>query len=81
MPRPRRIWAWKSFSPEAEQACARSAIPELKEFITEVLVQDPRPAYKKQLQQWQQYGVRLYDYNVRYEVFGQLTRVLELERL
>ncbi|WP_107851320.1 tRNA (N6-threonylcarbamoyladenosine(37)-N6)-methyltransferase TrmO [Oceanimonas marisflavi] len=68
------------FSPEAEQACTRSEIPELKEFITEVLVQDPRPAYKKTEQQWRQYGVKLYDYNVRYEVFGQLTRVLGLER-
>ena len=68
------------FSPAAELACERSSIPELKEFITEVLVQDPRPAYKRVAQSWQQYGVRLYHYNVRYEVFGQLTRVLEIVR-
>ncbi|MDV2856507.1 MULTISPECIES: tRNA (N6-threonylcarbamoyladenosine(37)-N6)-methyltransferase TrmO [Oceanimonas] len=67
------------FSPDAELACARSAVPELQEFITEVLVQDPRPAYKKAEQSWRQYGVRLYDYNVRYEVLGQLTRVLAIE--
>ncbi|PSJ46094.1 tRNA (N6-threonylcarbamoyladenosine(37)-N6)-methyltransferase TrmO [Zobellella endophytica] len=67
------------FSPAAELACARSAVPELKEFISEVLVQDPRPAYKRGGQSWQQYGVRLHHYNVRYEVFGQLTRVLAIE--
>lgn len=66
------------FSAAAELACARSDIPNLKEFISEVLVQDPRPAYKKQLQQWQQYGVRLYHYNVTFEVFGHLTRVLDI---
>ncbi|WP_445397428.1 tRNA (N6-threonylcarbamoyladenosine(37)-N6)-methyltransferase TrmO [Zobellella sp. An-6] len=66
------------FSPAATLACERSSIPELREFITEVLVQDPRPAYKRSAQSWQQYGVRLHHYNVRYEVFGQLTRVLSI---
>ena len=68
------------FTAAAEQACRQSDIPELRAFITEVLVQDPRPAYKKTGQGWQQYGVRLYHYNVRYEVFGHLTRVLSLEQ-
>ncbi|WP_375055458.1 tRNA (N6-threonylcarbamoyladenosine(37)-N6)-methyltransferase TrmO [Zobellella sp. DQSA1] len=67
------------FSPIAELACQRSSIADLREFISEVLVQDPRPAYKRGGQGWQQYGVRLYHYNVRYEVFGQLTRVLAIE--
>ncbi|WP_417616306.1 tRNA (N6-threonylcarbamoyladenosine(37)-N6)-methyltransferase TrmO [Oceanisphaera sp.] len=67
------------FSPAAEQACATSSIADLQQFITEVLVQDPRPAYKRQQQEWQQYGVRLYHYNVRFEVFGHLTRVLSIE--
>ncbi len=66
------------FSAAAEQACARSEIPDLQQFITEVLVQDPRPAYKRNDKHWQQYGVRLYHYNVRFEVFGRLTRVLEI---
>lgn len=67
------------FTPEAELACARSHIANLQLFISEVLMQDPRPAYKRKQQEWQQYGVRLYDYNVRFEVFGQLTRVLSIE--
>lgn len=67
------------FTPEAELVCARSHIAHLQQFISEVLMQDPRPAYKRKQQAWQQYGVRLYDYNVRFEVFGQLTRVLSIE--
>lgn len=66
------------FSPAAEQACMRSPVPELKEFITEVLIQDPRPAYKRGSLDRQQYGVRLYHYDVRYEVTGRLTRVLDI---
>lgn len=66
------------FSPEAEQACALSPVPELKAFIAEVLVQDPRPAYKRDSLERQQYGVRLYHYNVKYEVTGRLTRVLTI---
>ncbi|MGB5855898.1 MAG: tRNA (N6-threonylcarbamoyladenosine(37)-N6)-methyltransferase TrmO [Oceanisphaera sp.] len=67
------------FTPAAELACARSHIADLQLFITEVLMQDPRPAYKRKQEEWQQYGVRLYDYNVRFEVFGQLTRVLSID--
>ena len=69
------------FTQAAELVCARSHIPNLQEFISEVLAQDPRPAYKRQQQHWQEYGVRLYHYNVRFEVFGHLTRVLSLEVL
>ena len=69
------------FTPAAELVCARSHIPQLRQFISEVLAQDPRPAYKRQQQHWQEYGVRLYHYNVRFEVFGHLTRVLSLEVL
>ncbi|MCV6606381.1 MAG: tRNA (N6-threonylcarbamoyladenosine(37)-N6)-methyltransferase TrmO [Porticoccaceae bacterium] len=56
-----------SFSPQAEQQIrfAAEKIPELREFIGQVLSQDPRPAYRHgKAADDAQYGVRLYDFNI-----------------
>ena len=40
----------------------------LQEQIEEVLLHDPRPAYHKQKAQIREYGVRLHDLNIRWQV-------------
>ncbi|NOU49229.1 tRNA (N6-threonylcarbamoyladenosine(37)-N6)-methyltransferase TrmO [Pseudoalteromonas sp. JBTF-M23] len=52
--------------------------PDLREFITNVLKQDPRPAYKKQKQQTQFYGMSLYEFNIRWQVDEQHNKVIEI---
>jgi tRNA-Thr(GGU) m(6)t(6)A37 methyltransferase TsaA len=48
----------------------------LAALIDEVLAQDPRPAYQDD--QERIYGVRLYDYNIRFRIVGQAAEVLEI---
>ncbi|OHU88032.1 MULTISPECIES: tRNA (N6-threonylcarbamoyladenosine(37)-N6)-methyltransferase TrmO [Pseudoalteromonas] len=70
-----------SFSEQAEQFIAKQTrYPELKEFIINVLKQDPRPAYKKQKQQTQFYGMSLYEFNIRWQVDGEHNQVIEITR-
>ncbi|MNE85820.1 putative tRNA (adenine(37)-N6)-methyltransferase [compost metagenome] len=59
-----------SFGTEAEQQLARLASrhPELRQLVSEVLAQDPRPAYKKGKPDEKLYGVRLFDLNVRFQI-------------
>jgi len=56
----------------------RKKHPELQTFIAQVLAQDPRPAYKKNKTTRQEYGVTLYDFNVRWTVEDNLTTVLSV---
>ncbi|WP_404340102.1 tRNA (N6-threonylcarbamoyladenosine(37)-N6)-methyltransferase TrmO [Pseudoalteromonas mariniglutinosa] len=53
--------------------------PDLKTFITNVLKQDPRPAYKKQTPGEQSFGMTLYSYNIRWQVSGSNNTVLSVE--
>ena len=53
--------------------------PELKQLITEVLQQDPRPAYKKNKPDLKTYAVNLSDFNVSWVSDGLLTRVVNIE--
>lgn len=55
--------------------------PELKAVITEVLSQDPRPAYHKQQQQPRQYASKLFDYDIHWQVEGDQLVVEEIRRL
>ncbi|RXJ72492.1 tRNA (N6-threonylcarbamoyladenosine(37)-N6)-methyltransferase TrmO [Veronia nyctiphanis] len=50
-----------------------------RDVIKEVLAQDPRPAYKKGKTDDKEYGVHLFDWNVRFRVSGQDIRVTALE--
>ena len=58
------------FEKEAEQQCreAEHKYSEIRQFITDILRQDPRPAYKKSSQDKQEYAVYLYEYNVKWTV-------------
>ena len=54
--------------------------PELKAFISNVLKQDPRPAYKKQRDSEQSYGMTLYDFNIRWHVQANHNTVTSIEK-
>jgi len=67
------------FSEQAQLMIAKqSQYPALSQLIEQVLQQDPRPAYKRSTNQLQQYGVRLYDFNIKWQVSGCHTLVTEI---
>lgn len=70
------------FSPQALQQIAHygSRYPHLERFITEVLAQDPRPAYRKGEEPEREYAVWLLDFNVRWRVDATGTLVTAVER-
>jgi tRNA (adenine37-N6)-methyltransferase len=67
------------FSAAAEQQCMEqlSDYPGLRQLIIEVLAHDPRPAY--QAEEGREYGVLLYDCNVRFRVSGNIAEVVTIE--
>jgi tRNA-Thr(GGU) m(6)t(6)A37 methyltransferase TsaA len=56
----------------------RDREPDLERQIREVLSQDPRPAYRRQSAEQQEYGMRFADYNIRWAVSAQQATVLEI---
>jgi len=57
------------FAPEVLNFIAQQTqYPDLQAFISNVLKQDPRPAYKKQKDGQQSYGMTLYNYNICWQV-------------
>lgn len=60
-----------NFSTPAEQQLAEHSArlnQPLRQQISEVLLCDPRPAYHKKKNQKREYGIRLHDLNIRWEV-------------
>lgn len=53
--------------------------PSLRQFICEVLAQDPRPAYRKEEDPGKSYAVWLLDFNVRWRVTERGSEVFALE--
>lgn len=53
--------------------------PNLQRFLTQVLAQDPRPAYKKQSDDNREYAVHLLEFNVRWRVTSGITEVISLD--
>lgn len=53
--------------------------PDLERQIRELLSQDPRPAYRRQSAEIQEYGMHFADYNIRWTVKAQLATVLEIK--
>ncbi|AYV20811.1 tRNA (N6-threonylcarbamoyladenosine(37)-N6)-methyltransferase TrmO [Vibrio mediterranei] len=51
------------------------------QVIKEVLAQDPRPAYKKSKVDNKEYGVRLFDWNVKFKIIAQLALVTSIDSL
>ena len=69
------------FSEQAQQQLARhqQRYPQLARFISQVLAQDPRPAYRKGEEPDREYAVWLLDFNVRWRVTAEGTEVLALD--
>ncbi|GAL23716.1 uncharacterized conserved protein [Vibrio variabilis] len=52
-----------------------------RQVISEVLAQDPRPAYKKGKLDDKEYGVRLFDWNVKFKALSDHIVVTAIEAL
>ncbi|MEQ1975800.1 tRNA (N6-threonylcarbamoyladenosine(37)-N6)-methyltransferase TrmO [Xenorhabdus sp. SGI240] len=70
-----------NFSPEAECQLLsyKTYYPHLRRFISQVLAQDPRPAYRKKAQENRLYAAHILDFNVRWRVFNTTTEVVSIE--
>lgn len=72
------------FSPTASGFCAVWPEGDLRELISQILRQDPRPAYERTDPALQRYGMKLYDLDVRWEVrngVAYVTEIVEPERV
>ncbi|WNC70738.1 tRNA (N6-threonylcarbamoyladenosine(37)-N6)-methyltransferase TrmO [Thalassotalea psychrophila] len=72
-----------TFNTKAEQQLIQvnADYSDLKLFIEQVLSQDPRPAYKKANTELQEYGMSLYDLNIRWQIQNNDCTVLSIEKL
>lgn len=61
---------------EADLTHASADYPHLRDFIHDVLAQDPRPAYHQEADADREYGMHLYDFNVRWQMQGERLQVL-----
>ena len=69
------------FDGPASEACAEIeslGYPGFGSLVEHLIAQDPRPAYHEDTQQ-KVYGLRIYDYNVRFAVNEGLATVLKIE--
>lgn len=64
---------------ETELDTYQSQYPGIKQFISQVLMQDPRPAYKKQSTENRDYAVHLLNFNIRWRVINGVTEVFAVE--
>lgn len=53
--------------------------PFIQRFITEVLQQDPRPAYHQGKNPKRIYGITLYNYNIRFQFEGHIVKVIDIQ--
>lgn len=72
-----------TFSEMAEVQCEekeRSGCPGLRRLIEQIIAQDPRPAYihGNEQKEAQRFGLRLYDFDLRWQIRGDEAEVLEL---
>ena len=68
------------FSIEAEQDLKElnQNYPDLKAFISSVLQQDPRPAWKKKEVDEKRYGMNLYDLNIKWQIQDKQIHVISI---
>lgn len=70
------------FTPEAEEACGhmeRIKHPLLKKLITEVVGNDPRPGYYSGRDSGAEFGMVLFDLNIRFQVNGHEAVIIGIE--
>jgi len=68
------------FSADADVACQQKegSFPGVRRLIEEMLSADPRPAYRDTTDSTAVYGTRLYDFDLRWRIEGNMVEVLEL---
>ncbi|WP_339879345.1 hypothetical protein [Pseudidiomarina gelatinasegens] len=54
--------------------------PNLALLIEQVLAQDPRPAYQREGSNNREYGMTLYDVNIRWQVHEQENHVISISK-
>ncbi len=69
-----------SAAAQSQLQALETSYPQLALLIEQVLAQDPRPAYKKQNPEDREYGMSLYDLNVRWQVRGQENHVISISK-
>jgi len=70
------------FSHEATEACRRweaNGYPDLRDIIMQLLRYDPRPAYYSERPGKQEFGMRLFDFDLRWRLEGQRVVVTALQ--
>jgi tRNA-Thr(GGU) m(6)t(6)A37 methyltransferase TsaA len=70
------------FHPEALKACAEreaTDLPGLRNFIVQMLQTDPRPAYHDEETSRQGYGIRVFDFDLKWRLEGEEFLVTALE--
>ncbi|HIF9082336.1 TPA: tRNA (N6-threonylcarbamoyladenosine(37)-N6)-methyltransferase TrmO [Photobacterium damselae] len=67
------------FTPQAQAQLAGPRSTEYQAVISEVLAQDPRPAYKKNKADSKEYAVHLYHFNVKFTVQDSQVTVTTVE--
>ncbi|NCC29581.1 MAG: tRNA (N6-threonylcarbamoyladenosine(37)-N6)-methyltransferase TrmO [Gammaproteobacteria bacterium] len=81
---PERVAADIAFSVEALQGIAEAdpiGTRRLRELIEQVLAQDPRPGYMDRYPERREFGLRLYDRNIRWRIDGKTMHVVAVEPL
>jgi tRNA (adenine37-N6)-methyltransferase len=70
------------FTPSAEEQLLelQESYPQLKEFISQILSQDPRPAWRAKDNDEKQYGMSLYDLNIKWKNENNGVSVLAINR-
>lgn len=70
------------FSDTAKQQLAHLQLhyPQLELLIQQVLAQDPRPAYQRENASNKEYGMSLYDLNIRWTVQNQQNHVISISK-
>ncbi|EKT53397.1 tRNA (N6-threonylcarbamoyladenosine(37)-N6)-methyltransferase TrmO [Providencia sneebia] len=69
------------FHPQVQKALTEYEVqyPGIQKFIQQVLMQDPRPAYKKNSAEIRDYAVHLLNFNVRWRVIDNVTEIFAIE--
>lgn len=71
------------FTPEAQEALAAIELdhPGMEALIRGVLSQDPRPAWRANKEDDKQYGMSLYDVNIKWKIDTDAITVVDLDRM
>ncbi|NVJ60045.1 MAG: tRNA (N6-threonylcarbamoyladenosine(37)-N6)-methyltransferase TrmO [Gammaproteobacteria bacterium] len=57
-------------------------IPNIQSTITQVLIQDPRPGYRRHSEELKTYGMTLYNYNIQFKfISANLVQVLAISKI